>query len=135
MFSSFYVRFTPPLGLLIFFRSLGLSASFRHAHGFIRHTKNAPDRIYSFCQGRVIYNTIIIYSRCHLDSQIKHLRTFLDTSISMATNVCLTSGDTLAKSLFILPSAVHLTGCVLSGSQLPGLSVSARSVFISASTV
>ena len=60
-----------------------------------------------------------------------------DTFISPATDVCLYVAVFPEASAFYptAPSAVHLTYCFTPGSHLPGLSVEAYSVFISASLV
>ncbi len=58
-----------------------------------------------------------------------------DTIISLTINAHDTLCYTKTHCPFPIPSVVHLIDCVLRGSQLPPLSGSARSIFISTSSV
>lgn len=74
------------------------------------------------------------HPRCHLVSRVNRALSRIPT-YPRHTDACLASQNTRQNLPLTAPSAVHLTACVLSGSQHPKLSLSARSVFISASTV
>ena len=123
-----------------------------------RTIKKRPWQIFSICQGRVKLQkfsrgTTLLHENLHaltgytsypwqltyvLTSMLVNFKLpyhrILSVSVLLQILLCKII-DICLNLLFTLPSVAHLTICVLSGSQHPGLSVSASIALTSTSSV